>query len=237
MFTPTYLYVKRHSVTGLKYFGKTVQDPLKYPGSGRYWTRHIKKHGKEHVETIWYKLFLDESECVTYAENFSSENCIVESEDWANAIPENGLTGAQIGHAPFGIITPELRTFLSAKSTELWATKRDMMVEAQKKAANKPERKLQFSQISKQNWEGNTERKKKQSETAKMVWENHKETILEGFKSPKSNEHKENIAKALRGKSKSESHKEALSKPKTRCCRLSDRKEISVGALSRYLHL
>ena len=40
-----YLYVKTHRITGLKYLGKTKQDPYKYRGSGVYWTSHIKKHG------------------------------------------------------------------------------------------------------------------------------------------------------------------------------------------------
>lgn len=29
---PIYLYVKTHRKTGLKYFGKTVKDPLTYKG-------------------------------------------------------------------------------------------------------------------------------------------------------------------------------------------------------------
>ena len=34
---PTYLYIKQHSVTKLKYFGKTTKkDPVKYLGSGIY---------------------------------------------------------------------------------------------------------------------------------------------------------------------------------------------------------
>ena len=44
-FNPTWLYIKEHNVTGLKYFGKTTRDPLKYKGSGTHWTRHISKHG------------------------------------------------------------------------------------------------------------------------------------------------------------------------------------------------
>jgi len=51
---PTYLYIKKHSITGLKYFGKTTEsDPYKYLGSGTYWKKHYKKHGKEFIETIW----------------------------------------------------------------------------------------------------------------------------------------------------------------------------------------
>ena len=48
-----YLYVKQHSITGLKYFGKTTKiDPFLYKGSGKYWQRHIKKYGKNFIETL-----------------------------------------------------------------------------------------------------------------------------------------------------------------------------------------
>lgn len=90
----TYLYVKRHRVTGLKYFGKTSkQDPLLYLGSGKHWLRHIKKHGKEFVETLQIWKFSDLNECSTFALKFSSDNQIVESKEWANLKPENGLDG------------------------------------------------------------------------------------------------------------------------------------------------
>ncbi len=47
-FKPTYLYIKTHNKTGMKYFGKTVsEDPEKYSGSGVYWKRHIEKHGND----------------------------------------------------------------------------------------------------------------------------------------------------------------------------------------------
>jgi len=39
-----HLYVKQHSITKLKYFGKTIQDPIKYSGSGVHWKKHLKKH-------------------------------------------------------------------------------------------------------------------------------------------------------------------------------------------------
>ena len=93
-FRPTYLYIKQHSVTGLKYFGKTCkEDPYSYLGSGTHWERHYKKHGKEYIETDWCKLFTSLEECVTYALTFSIENDIVKSDEWANKIPENGING------------------------------------------------------------------------------------------------------------------------------------------------
>ena len=96
---PTVLYIKQHSITGLKYFGKTTtKDTLKYPGSGVHWTRHIKKHGKQHVTTIWVsEPYIDSDAIVEFALSFSKEHNIVESEDWANIIPENGLDGGVAG--------------------------------------------------------------------------------------------------------------------------------------------
>lgn len=89
-----YLYAKQHSVTGLKYFGKTTQnDPVKYLGSGKYWLRHIRKHGKEFVETLELYEFQDQEEATRFALEFSEKNQIVESKDWANLQDENALDG------------------------------------------------------------------------------------------------------------------------------------------------
>jgi hypothetical protein len=95
--TPTYLYIKQHSVTKKKYFGKTTKDPNKYLGSGHYWLSHIKKHGKQFVETIWLSDLYYDTSISEYAIRFSTENNIVESKDWANLIPENGLDGGVSG--------------------------------------------------------------------------------------------------------------------------------------------
>lgn len=92
-FVPTYLYIKQHKVTQLKYFGKTIRtDPHKYKGSGTRWINHIKYH-KNLVDTIWLKLFTDIDELVEYAVKFSIEHDIVNSPDWANLIEETGLIG------------------------------------------------------------------------------------------------------------------------------------------------
>lgn len=94
IYVPTYLYIKQHSITGLKYFGKTIKkDPVKYLGSGKYWKNHIKKHGKNHIITLWFQLFDDVESLTSFALQFSVENNIVKSQDWANLIPENGLCG------------------------------------------------------------------------------------------------------------------------------------------------
>jgi hypothetical protein len=105
-FQPTYLYVKQHSITGLKYFGKTIQNPIKYLGSGKYWKPHIEKHGKEYVETIWFHIFNDIDLLVEFALFFSEEYNIFESNNWANQKPENGLDGGTDGSSKKGELNP-----------------------------------------------------------------------------------------------------------------------------------
>ena len=51
------LYVKTHNKTGLKYLGRTTQDPYKYKGSGTYWRSHLKKHGNRVGYFSPYRLF------------------------------------------------------------------------------------------------------------------------------------------------------------------------------------
>lgn len=98
-FKPTWLYVKQHLVTGLKYFGKTTAvDPYTYAGSGIYWKNHLREHGST-VTTLWCRLFTDEQELIKYATEFSKNNNIVESSNWANLKMENGLDGAPIGNS------------------------------------------------------------------------------------------------------------------------------------------
>lgn len=91
------LYIAEHNETGLKYFGKTVkyfteEDLQKhYHGSGVYWNRHLKKHGND-VRMKIYGVF-DIKEVENIALNFSKENNIVESKEWANLMEENGIGG------------------------------------------------------------------------------------------------------------------------------------------------
>lgn len=92
---PTYLYIKQHAKTGLKYFGKTVQnDPVKYLGSGSYWTKHIKKYGIEYVKTLCFALYLDEESLQHDAIQFSKDNDIVKSKKWANLKEEDGINNS-----------------------------------------------------------------------------------------------------------------------------------------------
>ena len=109
--TPTYLYIKQHSVTKKKYFGKTTKkDPYKYLGSGFHWVNHYKKHGKEHIKTLWVSDYYYDTSIVEVALHFSKENNIVESTEWLNLKPENGLDG---GSQKGRIVSLETRSKLS----------------------------------------------------------------------------------------------------------------------------
>ncbi len=92
IYKPTWLYIKQHNITGLKYFGKTIRDPFTYIGSGVYWTRHVKKHGNN-VTTTWAKKFETKESLVEFAKEFSKTNNIIESNEWANLKEEDGLMG------------------------------------------------------------------------------------------------------------------------------------------------
>lgn len=102
-----YLYIKRHKVTGLKYFGKTTKsNPHSYPGSGKYWNRHCNEHGKgdAFIETTHVWEFTNQDECTEFALNFSRDNNIVESKEWANLVEENGLDGGD--RSAYRVYTP-----------------------------------------------------------------------------------------------------------------------------------
>jgi len=83
MFRSTYLYIKTHNKTGLKYFGKTIKDPMKYRGSGKHWCSHLHKHGDD-VSTEILGYYTDKAQCMKAALEFSDKNKIVESAGWAN---------------------------------------------------------------------------------------------------------------------------------------------------------
>ena len=87
------LYIKKHKITGLKYFGKTTNKNVElYQGSGIRWLNHLKKHGND-VDTEIYGIYDSILECEKAALDFSIKNNIVESNDWANLKNENGKDG------------------------------------------------------------------------------------------------------------------------------------------------
>jgi len=95
-----YLYIKTQNKTGLKYLGKTVQDPFTYKGSGKRWTNHIKKHGNDVTTEIvgTYETIDDlRSDSIIISEKYN----IVNSEQWANLRPETGDGGDTSKHIDY----------------------------------------------------------------------------------------------------------------------------------------
>lgn len=87
-----YLYVKTHNKTGLKYLGKTAQDPNIYRGSGKRWKNHIQKHGYDVRTEI---IFTSESKEDITEKGIYYSNLwdVVNSNEWANIREETGDGG------------------------------------------------------------------------------------------------------------------------------------------------
>lgn len=104
-FSPTALLVVTHNVTGLKYFCKTAKlDKIQYyKGSGTYWKRHRKIHGSD-ISVGVLGVYYEKERCTEAALKFSKDNNIVDSNEWANLIEENGLDGQGLGknHVLYG---------------------------------------------------------------------------------------------------------------------------------------
>ena len=89
----TYLYVKTHNKTGLKYLGKTIQNPYKYKGSGIYWRRHLSQHGND-VTTKILKECQTNDEIKYWGQYYSDLWNVVNDNTWANLKPETGEGGS-----------------------------------------------------------------------------------------------------------------------------------------------
>jgi hypothetical protein len=168
---PTVIYIKEHSITGMKYLGKTtdINSVHTYLGSGKYWARHINKHGKEHVITKWVSdPFIDESRLVEFATFISEELDIVKSDKWANMIVENGLDGGSFGHGDQNISKrPEVRKKISESLTGRKGYIPDSIVRKKISDANTGKIRLDTSNYKKPK---SAEHKKKMSEAAYKRW-------------------------------------------------------------------
>lgn len=92
-----YLYKKTHNVTGLKYLGKTKsKDPHKYLGSGKYWSDHLKVHGKDYTTEILKECSSIE-ELREWGIYYSQLWDVVLSNEWANLTIEDGSGGRDPG--------------------------------------------------------------------------------------------------------------------------------------------
>lgn len=87
------LYKKTHKDTGLKYLGYTSSlDPFAYTGSGKYWTRHIEKHGYN-VDTEILFESTNKQEIKEKGLYYSNLWDVQNNNEWANLKPESGSGG------------------------------------------------------------------------------------------------------------------------------------------------
>lgn len=84
-----YLYVKTHLKTGMKYLGFTERDPYIYKGSGKYWIRHIKKHGNDVWTNVIYQTEIKEN-IKPIGIHYTNLWNVVQSNEWANLTEEKG---------------------------------------------------------------------------------------------------------------------------------------------------
>lgn len=210
-----HLYIKTHNETGLKYFGKTTaKDPYKYLGSGKRWLAHLKQHGKN-ISTELLGSFEDQAEASLIALRFSSENEIVTSPLWANMIPENAIDGQPAGtkRKP---LSDAHRQKIAEASKARWADQeyKNRLKEKHREVWTE-DRHKQHSQWLNEHW--TEERRARQSKAIKGSHPIRPRGI------PKSEEHR-----ALIGL--------ANSKPKVRCSRIFDRREMSVNAFTKWFN-
>lgn len=197
------LYVKTHNKTGLNYLGKTTKDPLKYKGSGKWWKRHIEKHGNDVTTNAVFE-FEDEDECNKFALTLSRDLDIVNSTNWANLIVENGKDGAPVGHEGH-VFTDDQREKMSVSSKDRWSD---------------PEHKRKMSELHKDRWltvdrstlksKWNDDSRKHHSEKMKatMSSDYHKQRVSKLFSElVRTDTHCGKISTALKGKPKSVQHR------------------------------
>jgi hypothetical protein len=87
-----------HNVTGLKYLGQTQRSLSWYNGSGRYWKKHLKKHGLDLTKEILAECKTKE-ELSKIAQHYSDLWNVCKSEEFANLCPETG-TGGDTSQSP-----------------------------------------------------------------------------------------------------------------------------------------
>jgi hypothetical protein len=208
------LYVKTHNITGLKYFGKTTKgNPDKYSGSGKYWKRHIKKHGKD-ISTRIIGTFDSQASATEAALEFSRSHNIVESDDWANLMVENGLDGAPVGHEGHIFTETELQA-MSDKLKARWSDPeyKQKMIQTHKDRWTDDKKAAQTKRLKTEFW---TE-ERKASHSAKMSGRKNPLAFGGSLKGkPKSDEHRAKISAGSKGKPKSDAHRKALSEARKR---------------------
>ncbi len=203
-----YLYIKTHNTTGLKYMGKTTQDPYKYKGSGKRWLNHIKKHGND-VTTIIVGQFTTIEELKQVSIPLSEKYNIVNSSEWANLRIESGDGGGTSKYIDYSILnrgkgqTYEQR-YGFEKANELKTLRSKKLSETRK---NKT-----YEQI-------------------------YGETLAKHMKEKRSKQQSQiNLGRILSEKTKEKIRQKSLGRKQTRCSCIFCKNEISVNNLTKHIN-
>jgi hypothetical protein len=108
-FRPRWYYIVINKTSGKKYIGQTVRENMdEYCGSGRYWTKHCKKHGgwnRSNVQVLEQTWLTKKDEAEKWLQAFAAKNngyWSKENTEWANNCKETtedcafaGLTADQ----------------------------------------------------------------------------------------------------------------------------------------------
>ena len=87
------LLIKTHNKTGLKYLCYTRRSDYNvYSGSGKIWTKHIKKYGNDVTTKLIFETN-NKKEFIKIAKEKSLEYNVVKSKKWANLKIEEGDGG------------------------------------------------------------------------------------------------------------------------------------------------
>lgn len=101
-----FLLLKTHNNTGLKYLCYTSQkNPFKYPGSGKRWKHHIKKHGRD-IHTEILGTFNKKENLIKEGIKYSKKWNVVESDEYANLRDEEGDGGDTSGFIDYKKMKP-----------------------------------------------------------------------------------------------------------------------------------
>jgi hypothetical protein len=219
-----YLYLKTHNLTGLKYLGKTEsEDPYAYRGSGKHWSRHLKKHGNDVTTEVLFQTE-DKEEFKKVALDYSYKWNIVESKDFANMTPEEGQGGNTNEGKKFSEETKRKQSEARKGKKHSEETKRKMR-EA-KSVEKNPNYGKTHSEETKRK-QSDAKKGKKRTEESKRKQSEARKGKYMGEKSPNygkkfSEETKRKMSEARKGKPK----------PKTTCPHCG--KEGSISNMKRY---
>ena len=163
-----YLYLKTHNKTGLKYLGKTTQNPYQYKGSGVRWLKHLEKHGDDIKTQILFETKSSE-EFKKIALEYSDKLDIVKSREYANVVDETGEGGS---------VFPQLKETNEKRSKTLMGHEGYWKGKSQSQESNKKRSESMKNVTRSEEWK----QKISKSMKGKQKSESHKEKLRENLK-------------------------------------------------------